>query len=59
VQVTAAAGGADMVWVKGKSQGKLAAGSPVAIRGITALKGAWMGMGGDPDAPAADAKGAN
>ncbi|MDB5990802.1 MAG: transporter [Herbaspirillum sp.] len=62
VQVTAAAAGADMIWIKGKSQGKLAAGSPVAIRGIAALKGAWMGLG-DPEASAADvkaaAKGAN
>lgn len=59
VQVTAAAAGGDMVWINGKSKGKLAVGSPVAIRGIAALKGAWMGLGGDPEASAGDAKGAN
>ncbi|HWZ48240.1 MAG TPA: efflux RND transporter periplasmic adaptor subunit, partial [Herbaspirillum sp.] len=37
VQVTAVAAGGDMVWINGKSKGKLAVGSPVAIRGITAL----------------------
>jgi hypothetical protein len=45
------------VWVQGQDATLLKAGSPVAISGIAALKGAWIGLGAEaaPDvaAPAA------
>ncbi|WGG53325.1 efflux RND transporter periplasmic adaptor subunit [Rugamonas sp. DEMB1] len=43
VPVRATAAGADMVW----AQGALAAGEPVAVRGIVALKGIWAGLGAE------------
>ncbi len=49
VKVQVMPGGADKVWVTGK----LKAGSQVAVKGIVALKGAWIGLGADESAPAA------
>ncbi|EGF31357.1 putative Co/Zn/Cd efflux system membrane fusion protein [Oxalobacteraceae bacterium IMCC9480] len=43
VKVVVAAGGADPVAVTGK----LVAGNPVAVKGLVALKGAWIGLGAD------------
>lgn len=43
VKVRVAPGPADKVWVTGK----LKAGSQVAMKGIVALKGAWIGLGSD------------
>jgi cobalt-zinc-cadmium efflux system membrane fusion protein len=46
VKVSVSPGGTDKVWVTGK----LAAGSPVAVKGIVALKGSWLGLGVGPGA---------
>ncbi|MBA5687828.1 efflux RND transporter periplasmic adaptor subunit [Rugamonas apoptosis] len=45
VPVTAAPAGADAMWV----QGALPAGSQVAVRGVAAIKGAWLGLGAEGD----------
>jgi cobalt-zinc-cadmium efflux system membrane fusion protein len=56
IRVEVLAGSGGRVWVTGQ-EGHLAAGSPVAVRGIVALKGSWLGLGADNPAPAApDAK---
>ena len=56
VKVSVLSGGADKVWVKA-TQGNLAAGSAVAVNGIVALKGSWLGLGAEaPDAKAGGAK---
>ena len=57
VKVGVQATNADRAWVKGVP-GKLAAGSPVAVRGLVALKGSWTGLGPEQAAPDAKAGGA-
>lgn len=52
VKVRVLSGGADKVWVEAP-QGNLAAGAAVAVKGIVALKGSWLGLGAE--APAAGA----
>lgn len=41
VPVTVSASAGEQVWIRGA----LAAGAPVAVRGLAALKGAWSGLG--------------
>lgn len=57
VKVSVLSGGADKVWVQ-PLQGNLAAGASVAVKGIVALKGSWLGLGAEPPAAGAapDAK---
>lgn len=43
VPVTASPAGAEAMWV----QGALPAGSQVAVRGVAAIKGAWLGLGAE------------
>lgn len=57
VKVGVLATGADRAWVKGV-QGKLTAGSPVAVKGLVALKGSWTGLGAEQPEPDAKAGGA-
>jgi cobalt-zinc-cadmium efflux system membrane fusion protein len=53
VKASAAVGG--KVWVQSQDA-NLKAGSPVATKGIVALKGAWIGLGPEIAAPAAPGK---
>ncbi|MFZ6774885.1 efflux RND transporter periplasmic adaptor subunit [Undibacterium sp. SXout7W] len=50
VKVQQVSGSADKVWVT-EASGKLKAGAEVAVKGIVAIKGAWIGLGAD-EAPA-------
>lgn len=53
VRVDVLSGASDKVWVKA-AQGNLAAGAAVAVKGIVALKGRWLGLGAEaPPAGAA------
>ena len=53
VKVQVAPGAAQQAWVSGR----LTAGSAVAVKGIIALKGSWLGLGTEaPAAPATPAK---
>ena len=53
VRVGVLSAGADKVWVRA-AQGNLAAGAAVAVRGIVALKGSWLGLGAEAPAAAPD-----
>ena len=57
VRVDVLSGGSGKVWVKA-AQGNLAAGADVAVKGIVALKGRWLGLGAEvsPAGAAPDAK---
>ena len=46
VKVDVVQGGAGRTWVRPVA-GKLAAGSAVAVRGVVALKGSWLGLGAE------------
>jgi biotin carboxyl carrier protein len=50
VKVSVLSGGLDRVWVRAP-QGNLAAGAAVAVKGIMALKGSWLGFGAEAAAP--------
>ncbi len=52
IRVGVLAGAGERVQVKGLD-GTLAAGSPIAVKGIVALKGSWLGLGADGPVPAA------
>ncbi len=56
VRVGVLSGGPGKVWIK-PAQGNLAAGAAVAIKGIVALKGRWLGLGAEAP-PAGAAPGA-
>ena len=51
VKVQVVTGSADKTWVSGK----LKAGDAVAVKGIIAIKGAWIGLGAEEAAPTAAA----
>ncbi|MGF6272918.1 cobalt-zinc-cadmium efflux system membrane fusion protein [Massilia sp. UYP11] len=53
VPVTVGASAGDQVWIRGA----LAAGAPVAVRGLAALKGAWSGLGEQAGPAGTDEKG--
>lgn len=45
VPVSTAPAGAQTVWVRSKRGDPIEAGSHVAVRGVAAIKGAWLGLG--------------